>query len=564
MSRMVNRTGPAASAVLDPAGWLGRRLERNFDRLESDQYAPAAADAERKGIFQSTDYSWPGDTEGRCLLAWVLLQRATGRRAEWLDQAVRRLDEFTNERGYFGPIAATEVHREQQLASHGWVLRALCELWLDTADQSVLARIRRIVEYLALPTAGAHRLYPIDPAQRTRDVGTFEGEEVAHLGQWIVSTDVGCDLIFLDGLAQAATVLADDIGKQAAVIVEEIIERFAQMDLTALHAQTHATLTGCRALVRWYDHTNRVELLERAEQVFDLYRTVAMSETHGNWNWFGRPSHTEPCAIVDAFMIACQLWQRRGGPERLEQAHEILFNGLSHGQRRNGGFGCDSIVGADSLDPDALTVKTEEAWWCCTMRGAEGLSAAAEYAVSGEFGRLRIALPTSGTFTQTNSSGDTLVWRVDSTYPVEGSTCVRLLSAPGELALEIDVFLPSSARNPFVTVEGAARAFRIDDGFIHTRVRLAPGDSVEFGYDLELRLVAPHNAASDPERRAVARGPLLYGAETDDTIGSLAELEWDAADGVVLAGSHRLTPIDDVLDRSLPPDYRRQVLFPTR
>lgn len=50
---------------------------------------------------------------------------------------------------------------------------------------------------------------------------------------------------------------------------------------------------------------------------------------------------------------------------------------MGFAQRSNGGFGCDNCVGAQE---PFVHPKEEyfEAYWCCTMRGGEGLARAAE------------------------------------------------------------------------------------------------------------------------------------------------------------------------------------------
>ena len=60
-------------------------------------------------------------------------------------------------------------------------------------------------------------------------------------------------------------------------------------------------------------------------------------------------------------------------PGYLELAHNILYNALYYAQRANGGFGCDNCAGAfePTLRPSGEA--SYEAWWCCTMRGADGL-----------------------------------------------------------------------------------------------------------------------------------------------------------------------------------------------
>lgn len=545
---------------IQPGGDLLRRQLRNFDRIESDRYHPARVDSMRNGLFQAPDYEWPGDTEGRTLLAWGLLQRATGRPARHLASAMDQFDAFTNSGGYFGNLADPDLHDEQQLAGHGWVLRALCELFVDTGDVETLVRIEAIVRDLALPTAGAHAEYPLEPAERDRSTGGVIGEPSKAIGSWLVSSDIGCDFIFLDGLAQAATLLhRPEIDN----LVEEIIARFLDVDLLGIQAQTHATLTGIRALLRWHRHTGRPELLRAALDRFQLYSSVAMSESNANWNWFERPSHTEPCAIVDSFMIAGELWRITGDPAWLGDVHEIYYNGLGHAQRNNGGFGCDTVLGADAAEPTALRVELKEAWWCCTMRGAEGLAAATDVAAVEREGELTFPMFFSARIERVTPAG-THVWRAESDYPRRGGVTLHYESGPAEQVV-LAFWVPDWAVDPSIRVGSAVVESVVDgDGFLRCVSSPQAGDVVEYQFDMSPRWAMPRNASTLPGARRAMRGPVLFGAELSASVVSAGSpLEWDAGIGCLRdpATGVTLSPVTDMIDRVDYVGYSRTALF---
>src|SRR5258708_10018723 len=122
---------------------------------------------------------------------------------------------------------------------------------------------------------------------------------------------------------------------------------------------------GLPALLRMHSLTGDPRLLQSVESRYQLYRSVAMTENYANYNWFGRPeTWTEPCAVIDSFMVATQLWQHTGDAKYLEDAHLIWANGVGHGQRATGGFGTDSCAG-----PDTPFIKIEiyEAFFCFTL-----------------------------------------------------------------------------------------------------------------------------------------------------------------------------------------------------
>src|SRR6267154_1875822 len=142
---------PAAIHDVFVGGELARRANLNFDRLEQTKYEP-------DHVFLTEEQSghWPGDTEGRTVLALVLLTQATRRPARYLDEILGRFPQKMNPLGYFGPIEPEGCASEQQLASHGWVLRALCEEYLRTRADAIRQMIERIITNLVLPTSGMH------------------------------------------------------------------------------------------------------------------------------------------------------------------------------------------------------------------------------------------------------------------------------------------------------------------------------------------------------------------------------------------------------------------------
>src|SRR4051812_3967597 len=145
---------PGSFGDVKISGELGMRLQKNFDRLEEGKYQP-------DHVFLTLEQSnnWPGDTEGRTVLALTLDAEATHREPKFLDEILRRFPARMNERGYFGKVEPAGSIDEQQLSSHGWVLRGLCEHFMWKSDANDLTMINRIIDNLVLPTKGLHREY---------------------------------------------------------------------------------------------------------------------------------------------------------------------------------------------------------------------------------------------------------------------------------------------------------------------------------------------------------------------------------------------------------------------
>jgi hypothetical protein len=530
-------------------GDLQKRILRNFDRLESPRYQPV----ENAGCLREAKYSWPGDMEGRTILSLAMLQQAVDREAKYLPKTMKLLPGRMNNEGYFGKNYFPKCD-EQQLSGHGWYLRGLCELYMDRKDPKVKKMIEDVVENLVVPTQGKHKVYPIDPATRAKGKGSYSGEVAGEQGIWRLSTDVGCDFIFMDGVIHAADVLDR---KELYPIIDEMVARFLEVDLVAIEAQTHATLTGLRGLLRYAEMTGNSELISETAARFELYVREGSTESHKNYNWFGRPTHTEPCAYIDGFMAGYQLWQATGETSYLEEAHKIYFNGLGHGQRANGGFGCDDCSG--SKDPH-LRLKNAEAWWCCSMRGSEGLAKAAEYSFVRSENTLMLPF-----FNDATVSFNGGVFKISTAYPYEGAVTVKVDKTP-QARTALAFFKPSWAGQTAVALNGKAVASTEKDNFITVNLTLNTSDTLVYTFKQEPYLAATHNIHTIKGYQKVYHGPLLLGAmgKNEMTLPNNPQLTWNATKKTVAVkpGKVKLTPINDVIDNMYDRQtYKRQVLW---
>lgn len=354
-------------------GELGARCALLSSRLEAPIYRPDV-------IYGIESAGWPGDWEGRTILALTCLSDVTKREPSYLDEIISLLPSHLNGRGYLGPIYDGYLN-EQQLSGHSWLLRGLCEYFKYRKYEYVLPLIDGIVRGLYLPAAGKYASYPTLPEQRAEG-GGMSGNNAGTVGIWMISTDTGCAYMPLDGLTQAYEILREHMpdsrrDEALASLIDEMISEFFRIPFLEIRMQTHATLSGCRGALRRYAQTGDEDLLASVRRVFNLYEEHGMTPTYANDNWFKRPEWTEPCAIIDSYMVASQLFALTEDPHYGELSLLILKNGVLHAQRPNGGFGCDSCA----VD-GTLSMHCYEAYWCCTMRGGEGLAAAVSYAVT--------------------------------------------------------------------------------------------------------------------------------------------------------------------------------------
>jgi DUF1680 family protein len=288
---------------------------------------------------------------------------------------------------------------------------------------------------------------------------------------------------------------------------------------------------------------------------YQLTGEQAITENYANYNWFNRPTWTEPCAIVDALIVSLQLWRLTGGAHYLDDAHHIYFNALGYAQKPHGGFGLENCVGAHDPetvgedDPGVLYNKTYDVPWCCNMRGAVGLVEAARHAFvhdAPDAGQ-RISLPfffnASAEFAL--SSG---CLRLSETtdYPSAGHIRLVIDSCSTSQPISIRLYLPGwvSASTTHIALNGQSVSFKTDAGFAHFNTQLHAGDAIEYGFDIVERqgpLLIPADIAGQVTLR---RGPLI--------IGQTQSGEWQ--------------PLNNVIDQDefTARTERRRILFPAK
>ncbi len=538
-------------------GELAFRALMNYARMEGRSYRPEA-------IFRADQNGWPGDWEGRTILALTLLAQATHRPPAYLDAIVYQLRKQLNSKGYLGRILPESTYDEQQLSGHSWLLRGLCEYYLWKNDREVLNMIEGIVENLLLPVEGYYTTYPSQPQQRV-----YEGEAAGRLtgnlvGNWYISTDTGCAYIMLDGATQAYRILKLPRLKK---LVEEMIEGFLSLDLLSLSVQTHATLSALRGILRFYEITGDRQYLSAAENVFRMYLKQGMTENHANYNWFGRPEWTEPCAVIDSFLLSADLWKLTGKIEYLEEAHSIYYNAIGYGQRPNGGFGCDTCAGS----ADQFISPREglfEAFWCCSMRGGEGLSRAAEYCCFTAEDSICIPFYHPGIFSVSSGSGS-LVLREWTQYPYDGEVCLEIVSADTKDSRTFKFFIPSWTEPSTVriTVNEAPAKFSQDRGFAVLEVQPEKGMKIGLLFDIPLRRQNTLNVHSIKDCYSLYHGFMMMGV--DNRGGSIrpesgSRFEKTGPAAYRIEGTEWvLSPINDMIDLDMQQacENKRQVLF---
>lgn len=495
-------------------GELSVRSGLNFARLEGQWYRPDE-------VFKADSHGWPGDWEGRIILALTMLSQSTHRTPAYLDEIVALIPQHLNEKGYFGTILRDGQFDEQHFGGHSWIIRALIEYYYMKKDENVKAIIEKMVRNFLLPVKGSFCKYPIEPVKRFEQQDTWILSKLQTKTKHHAETsDAGCAFIMLDGATMAYELLGWPELKE---LVQEMIVRFMEMDLEALHIQTHATLSALRAIIRFYETTKEDKYLDMAVKRFDLYKNVAWTEAFGNYNWFGAPRWTEPCAIIDSFIVATNLWKHTKNTEYLNDAHLIYFNAICHGFRINGSFGTDVCCGASEAE-DNLFLKpvNYETYWCCTMRGGEGYSRAIEYNFFINENSVYIPFYNSCTANIQLKDG-TLKFEEKTDYPYYGNVSIEILESTTKEKSNIKFFVPSWSNEKKINVllNGKVANVVFDNGFVTITDMFKAGDKIEFDLGLSLRVEKASFKNSIKGYKKYFYGPMLLGYKAEAEINSL-------------------------------------------
>lgn len=351
-------------------GDLLRRILLNRKRMSDDLYRP--------NLVFTSGGDWPGDFEGRAILSLCSLFHALDgypkEQKDVLDQLEEIFSEIhkhTNSHYYFGDILNDHIY-EQQISGNSWYLRGLVSYYQITKQEKYLEQIKKITEQFLVKLSNFYDDYPTDAIREDGGVGghTLHGS----YGSWYLSSDVGCAFIMLDGASAVYEIYPHVELKK---FIEKMIEMFSNINFIKMKCQTHAVLSCARGIFRFYKVTQEKKYLELVEDIFKQYLNHGMTLDYSNINWFSRPdTWTEPCCIIDSLLLSKQLYLETAKTEYLRLFNRIYVNTLRTFQRDNGGAGCSTCA---TNENQKIHMHLYEAYFCCTMRFAEGLFEIADF-----------------------------------------------------------------------------------------------------------------------------------------------------------------------------------------
>lgn len=541
-TRMINMT-PFESVEIH--GELRERVLQNLNRLEEEKYQP-------QNVFLTEEQSgnWPGDTEGRTILGLVMDAQASKRSPVYLERIIDMIPSKLNKKGYMGVVYEGKMS-EQQLSGNGWMLRGLCAYYEWKQDEKVLEYIKSIANNLFVAGKGFYTEYPIDPNFRDKNVGGEAGTiEVRGTDKWILSSDVGCLFIGMEGLIHAYAHLKTP---EVKAVIDEMFAKLREIDILKIQAQTHATLTACRGMIRYADITGDYSYVEWAEKVFNLYKEHGMTENHANYNWFERfDTWTEPCAIVDSYMLAVQLWQHTENPVYKEDAELIYYNALSHAQRDNGGFGTDNCPGIASQE-NCLHPHSYEAHWCCTMRGGEGLGSAVQYAAFIREDTVYLPFFRDCELNLMLENGK-LSLLEKTNYPF-GTFAEFIVTENQQGKVTLKFPFMSWMENLTLLYNGEPQKLVKEKGFLALTNKFKAGDTIQVNFEMKLRKQKTLNSTNTKDSQyKMYYGPLLLGDEEIAT-GEYKNMLFNV-------NGRELTPVYHLMNNKVRhKEYKKQILF---
>jgi len=495
-------------------GDLAVRSGLNYVRLEGDWYRP-------EEIFKADSHGWPGDWEGRVILALTMLEQSTHRTSAYLDEIISILPSHLNEKGYLGPILPENTFDEQHFSGQSWMLRALAAYYQYKNDPRVLAMLEGMVRNFLLPARGSYALYPIEPGKRFNEKTPWVLSRLQTKTKHHAETsDAGCAFMMIDGATAAYELLREPTRAELAELIEEMIDRYMEMDLEALNIQTHATLSAARGILRFYRITGEEKYLDMALSRYKLYRTAAWTECYGNFNWFGAPRWTESCAIIDSFIVAVTLWRYTGDLSFLNDSHLIYYNALSHGNRVNGSFGTDRCCGAlETEDNLFLAPVNYETYWCCTMRGGEGFARAIAYCCFTEGNTVTLPFFHSFEAALLLDAGQ-ITFEMISKYPFRDVVEIVIKNADLKAPCRFAFFVPEWAGNAVLSLNGQKLHAVPENGFIAIERLFRPGDKVAINLDMRVRCEETRFDNCVQGYHKFFYGPMLLGHDAEVEINS--------------------------------------------
>jgi DUF1680 family protein len=496
IATLVSAGAPLSFAALEPAdekksatapagqGFLHDRYELTLKRVLSGD-SPAyteeflLADVRPDPVRRFTEYS--GDLSGRYIGALATASTVYGVHFPGLDTLVEQTIALQKSDGYFGSTFHYDQPTDDDLAllwGNGRLLVGLLEYDRLKPSPQVKSTCRRLGDFLL-------RIGPLMLSNQIRD--SFDAKHF--------SSSYICWMQQTEGLANLYMATGDERYRKLAEDIAAVITRRPG-------DHVHGYLTSLRGVMDLYKATGDARFLEQCEAAWDdVHQSQDQLITGGvPEGWSPNKHRTEGCAEADWVRLSLSLWKSTGNQKYLALAERAIFNELAFNQFATGDFG-HRLYSETGLPADGAV----RAWWCCTLHGLRCFPDIHTSVFRWQDGGLWFDMPIDSRI-----ETDTLSAASVSSLAEDGTIRIRVL-ATGKSSASVHIRKPEWAREVLIRINGSAREFPSNNGFVDIHRPWTAGDTIEMKYAMQLR-----SEPSGENRTAYTYGPWLLGAPAAD------------------------------------------------
>jgi hypothetical protein len=407
---------------VEARGELAERLTRAYGRLlrpPLDEPSFVLSDLDFHYTRRFVEYS--GDISGRTIGAInATLQVLPGAAPSEQDRLLSAAPGVQKADGHFGVDQDLEksVNQEKDMPilwGNGRLLLALAQCCRTKPDDRLLGVARKLGDYII-----ATRKYYGKEENFTGVGGSFASGFTTCYPSWI------------DGLVALGELTDDKKYWDEAAYIGGL----SLLDRALEKHHSHGRLTAYRGMLDLDRARGTGEFVDavaegcaRVEKDF-LMPTGAVTEIFSL-----DYARDEGCSDADWVRVNVLLWQATGNAHYLDVAENALRNHLFATQFENGGFGHHTFRtltdGDKKIHAAGIAPYASEAYWCCSMHGANLLADLASYAVVATHDGVEVTWLCEGCakfkdLTVTVTKQSPFLWRVQLESPVKTNLALRM------------------------------------------------------------------------------------------------------------------------------------------
>lgn len=352
-------------------GETAERMTRAYDRLDSPPLNDPTfvlSDVSFELTRRFTEYS--GDISGRVLCALEMADPVLGRQAKIIPDLLAGFAKYQKPDGHFGADQDLDKQVNQQrdmpiLWGNGRLMFALARHCLSHPDPEALKMARRLGDYVC----------------STRKYYGKE-ENFRNVGGAYASGFTTCYPSMVDGLVA----LAEASGDTKYADEARFIAKLSLLDDAFAKHHSHGRLTTYRGMLDLDHLTGTRDFVDKVRNYCRAISAEYQLPTGGVTELFDRDYRLdEGCTEADWLWVNLLLWRATGEAAFLDVAEHTLRNHILAAQSPNGGFGHRTLRammdGGKTWYGGGFEPLGTEAYWCCSMHGAQALAEAGRYAV---------------------------------------------------------------------------------------------------------------------------------------------------------------------------------------